>query len=126
MRTTTELTRLFGGAAVVLAGWFGGLAILAYAVEPSGNVIAWAPQSRVPAMISASPVSVAGGAGAGFVGLRGESAGFVRALYAHGAWIVLPVATGGCRCKGAACVTSAAHEGKQRVAEAREVEIVAL
>ena len=98
MRTTTERSTrtLLGAGALALAAWFAGLAILAYAVEPSREVIVWAPEGRLPAL-SAAPVSVLDTPGGGFIRLRGESKGFVGALYAGGAWLVLPAAAGTCR-----------------------------
>ena len=97
MRTTTDRRTLLLAGALALAAWFAGLAILAYAVEPSREVVAWAPQSQLAAMLSEAPVSVLNGQGGGFLRLRGESPGFVRSLYARGAWIVLPAVIGGCR-----------------------------
>jgi len=100
MRTTTERSArtLLAAGALALAAWFAGLAILAYAVEPSREVIVWAPEGRLPALTSlAAPVSVLDTPGGGFIRLRGESKGFVGALYAGGAWLVLPAAAGTCR-----------------------------
>ena len=98
MRTTTERSTrtLLAAGALALAAWFAGLAILAYAVEPSREVIVWAPEGRLPAL-AAAPVSVLDTPGGGFIRLRGESTGFVGALYAGGAWLVLPAAAGTCR-----------------------------
>jgi hypothetical protein len=97
MLTTTDRRTLLGAGAFALAAWFAGLAILAYTVEPSREVIAWVPQGRLAATISAAPVTVLEGQGGGFLRLRGESPGFVGLLYASGAWIVFPAAGGGCR-----------------------------
>ena len=98
MRTTTERSTrtLLAAGALALAAWFAGLAVLAYAVEPSREVIVWAPAGRLPT-ISSAPVSVLDTPGGGFIRLRGESKGFVGALYAGGAWLVLPAAAGACR-----------------------------
>ena len=97
MRTTIDRRTLLGAAVLALAAWFAGMAVLTYAVEPSREIVAWAPPGRLTATLSAAPVSVLNGAGGGFLRLRGESPGFVGALYASGAWLVLPAATGGCR-----------------------------
>ena len=80
-----------------LAAWFTALTLLTYAAEPSSEVIAWVPQSRMGDALSIAPVLLLDGQSGGFIRLRGEMSGFVRALYASGAWIVLPAATGGCR-----------------------------
>jgi hypothetical protein len=97
MRTTTERRTLLLAGALALAAWFAGLAILACAFEPSREVIAWAPPGRRAAITSEPSVSIVNGQGSGFLRLRGESPGFVRSLYARGAWIVLPATAGGCR-----------------------------
>ena len=96
MHTTTERAALLATGGFALAAWFTGLAILAYALEPSPEVVAWAPHDRLATMLSAAPVSVLDGSRHGFLRLRGESPGFVRELYARGAWIVLPAGGGGC------------------------------
>ncbi len=97
MRTTTDYKTLLGAGALALAAWFTALAILAYAVEPSAEVIAWAPRDRLATTLSTVPASVLDGSRNGFLRLRGESPGFVKALYASGALIVLPASRGGCR-----------------------------
>ena len=98
MHTTTERSTrtLLAAGVLALAAWFAGLAILAYAVEPSREVIVWAPDGRLPAL-SAGPVSLLDAPGGGFVRLRGESPGVVGDLYSGGAWLVLPAASGACR-----------------------------
>lgn len=97
MHTTTNRASLLGSAVLALAGWLAALTLFTYAAEPSREVIAWVPQSGMGATLSTAPVSVLDGQSGGFIRLRGEKSGFVRALYASGARIVLPVATGGCR-----------------------------
>jgi hypothetical protein len=97
MHTITERSTLLGAAALALAAWFAALAIVAYAAEPSRYVIAWVPDERMAATLSAAPVSVLEGESGGFLLLRGESPGFVRALYETGAWVVFPAISGGCR-----------------------------
>lgn len=99
MRTTTNRASLFGATVTALAGWFAAVTLLTYAAEPSREVIAWVPQSRIGATLSTAPVSLLDGRSSGFIRLRGETSGFVRALYASGAWMVLPVAAGGCRAR---------------------------
>ena len=90
MRTTIK------AALFALAGWFAALALLTYAAEPSREVIAWVPHARLAQTLSSAPVSVMEGRSGGFVRLRGDRPGFVRTLYASGAWMVLPAANGGC------------------------------
>ena len=79
-------------AAITLIAWFGSLAALTLAIEPTRDVIVFgAAQSAMQA-----PVGLLD-AHDGFVRVRGSEAGFVRALYANGAWLVLPASNGGCR-----------------------------
>lgn len=84
-------------ALLALAGWFTALAFVTYAAEPSRDVMVWVADARMAEMLSTAPVSVMDGRPGGFLRVRGDAPGFVRTLYASGAWIVLPAASGGCR-----------------------------
>jgi hypothetical protein len=112
MHTTTDRTDLYSAAALALAGWFAALTLLTYAAEPSKEVIAWVPQSLLGAALSTAPVSLMDGQSGGFIRLRGEAPGFVGALYANGARIVLPVASGGCRARAAQILKVTAMKAK--------------
>jgi hypothetical protein len=91
MRTTIST------ALLALASWFTALAVLTYAAEPSREVLVWVPNARLAKTLSSAPVSVLDGQSAGFLRVRGDTPGFVRSLYAGGAWVVLPAGSGGCR-----------------------------
>jgi hypothetical protein len=90
MPTTTRLFRFAGGAAVVLAIWFAGMAAAALVVTPSA-VVAFGDPDRL--------VSVEGdllASGRGFLAMRTSGTHTVRALYGNGAWLVWPVLISGC------------------------------
>lgn len=94
---TTRLARLFAIGILVLAVWMGALSAIAYGSQASDAVVAWAPSNRLASVLAASPVSIIDSGTKGFVVLRGNSPGFVAALYASGAWVVLPARKrGGC------------------------------
>jgi hypothetical protein len=82
---------------LALAVWFGSLIAGAWTFEPTSAVMVIAPTGRA-ALVSAgnADVELLDASGA-VVTVAGRSAGFVRQLYAAGAWFVLPVGTGGCR-----------------------------
>jgi hypothetical protein len=103
MSTTIERTertertgRFLGAALAALAAWFGLAAAVTLALEPSTSVAVFAPLSAsLSATVHADARLI--DARSGFVVIRGEHKGFVRRLYAGGAWLVLPAFTGGCR-----------------------------
>lgn len=89
--------RLAGFGALALAVWFGGLLIGAVVFEPTTAVVVYAPGGRaVIASASNADVDLLEASGSVFT-VAGRSAGFVRRLYASGAWFVLPAMSGGCR-----------------------------
>ena len=88
--------RFVGASLAALAAWFALAAVATLALEPSRTVAVFAPQaSSLAAVVHADGRLV--GAGAGFMVVQGDGTGFVRRLYAGGAWLVLPALTGGCR-----------------------------
>lgn len=94
---TTSAPRLVAIGGLVLVAWMAALSAIAFGSRPSEAVVAWAPSGRMAGMLAASPVSVLNPGARGFVVLRGNSPGFVAALYASGAWVVLPARrSGGC------------------------------
>lgn len=102
MRTTIS------AAFLALAAWFSALAVVTYATEPSGEVLVWLPDARLAEALSSAPVSVLDGQRGGFLRVRGDAPGFVRTLYASGAWLVLPAGSGGCR------AVFSGYEGRKR------------
>lgn len=82
-----------------LAGgiWFGGLAAVAWAFEPTRSVIVLAPgKGATIALVAAADVALLEVADT-FLTVAGRSPGFVKTLYAAGAWLVLPASGSGCR-----------------------------
>jgi len=104
MPTTTEVQRerpkpgrLAGYCALALAVWFGGLLVAAVAFEPTAAVLVVAPEGRaVFTSAHNGDVDFLDASGSLFT-VSGRNAGFVRRLYANGAWLVLPMTEGGCR-----------------------------
>jgi len=97
LRAIARTGRLAAGAIVALGVWFGGVAALTVAVEPTRTVVIFgrSPQAVIDA-VAKSDVAVLGGSGRELT-VTGTSPGFVRQLYAAGAWLVLPLSGGGCR-----------------------------
>ncbi|MEI7444842.1 MAG: hypothetical protein WCK28_08135 [Burkholderiales bacterium] len=104
MSTTTEprssparrALRFAGAAGMVLAAWFGGMAAVARWIEPTVEAIVLVEPARVADLASRAPVTVLD-APPGALRVRGDGPGYVAALYALGARLVLPAAGGGCR-----------------------------
>lgn len=82
------------GILLVLALWFGGMAAAAALFEPAA-VIVFAPEARAVAMVAAADGALLS-SGTGFATGRSDRTGFVRRLYARGAWFVWPSLTRGC------------------------------
>ncbi len=76
------------GLAVVL-GWFLAVAVLTYFIDLSPTVIVFGPERTTMAAMSRSGTLVLEG-GPGFIVVQGKGRGFVRMLYAEGAWLVMP------------------------------------
>jgi hypothetical protein len=79
-----------------LAAWFAFAAAATLALEPSPTVAVFAPLSAAVAATVHADARLLD-ARSGYVVIEGERRGFVRQLYAGGAWLVLPALTGGCR-----------------------------
>jgi len=82
---------------VALGIWFGSLALAARLFEPTTTVIVIGPSARADVALAINADVDLRDASALFVTVGGRSKGFVKQLYAAGAWIVLPIGTGGCR-----------------------------
>ena len=93
---STTIRRFVATLFTVLLVWFAGLAIVAVTLEPTADVIVFAPPGTIGAVFSRASVAIVDVPG-GFLRARGIEPGFVRALYAGGAWLVLPATFGGCR-----------------------------
>ena len=88
--------RFVGASLLVTATWFAGLASATLVAEPTDSVAVFGPeQSTLRAVVRGDALMVDGGSG--YIIARGQHPGFVRALYAGGAWLVLPTSSGACR-----------------------------
>jgi hypothetical protein len=84
-----------GGMAAALFVWFAGVAAVAYVFDPA-EVIVFAPgKSAAPSVIALANGQLLR-SGFGFATGTSDRAGFVRRLYAQGAWFVWPSLTRGC------------------------------
>ncbi|HEY5830133.1 MAG: hypothetical protein ACAH24_22840 [Hyphomicrobiaceae bacterium] len=88
--------RFLGAALLVVSIWFAGLAAATAVAEPTRMVAVFGPaETTLRALTQGDSRLVEGGNG--YIVVQGQHAGFVRHLYAGGAWLVLPVTVGGCR-----------------------------
>lgn len=98
-RQGSELVRIFGAAILVLAVWFGTVAAMTRYAEPSSAVIVFGPiESTLRVLAQTDTQLVAGGRG--FLVVRSRDAGFVKALYQQGAWLVMPFNPARCGASG--------------------------
>lgn len=88
--------RFVGAAMLVAAIWFAGLAAVVFLAEPTRDVVVLGPPEASMAAVAKGP-SLLLDAGRSFILVRRVRNGFVRELYAGGAWLVLPAMSGGCR-----------------------------
>ncbi len=88
--------RFLGLALLIITVWFVVLAAFVAIVEPTRDVVVLGPPEISLGAVATGP-SLVLDAGKTFVLVRGVRDGFVRELYAGGAWLVLPAMTGGCR-----------------------------
>ena len=86
------------GLVTALLIWFGGMGVVAYAFDPSA-VIVFAPSGTAIAAIADADGELLT-TGAGFATATSDRSGFVRRLYAQGAWFVWPSLTQGCFAEG--------------------------
>jgi hypothetical protein len=88
-------TRFLAQSAIVLGTWTIALAVITLALEPVPTAAVLGPTARTIAALRGTDTRIVD-AGPGYVIVRGYSPGFVRELYARGAFLVLPARTGGC------------------------------
>ena len=83
--------------ALALLTWFGGLTVAARLFEPTTAVLVIGPgRDATIASVVAADVDLLD-TSLSFLMVSGRSRGFVKQLYASGAWLVLPLGSGGCR-----------------------------
>lgn len=97
MSTTTErrLSSLLQTAALVAAGWVGVMAMVTVVFEPMTDVLVLGPPERTLALIEGTDIRITD-LRPRYAILRGTERGFVRALYARGAGLVLPAKSVSC------------------------------
>ena len=88
-------TRFLGAALLVTSIWFVGLAAATVLAEPTRRVAVFGPAETTLRALTRSDGRLVDG-GNGYIIVQGQDSGFVRHLYAGGAWLVLPVIAGGC------------------------------
>ena len=86
------------GALLALTTWFAGMGLAANAFDPDA-VVVFAPQSAAVAAVAGADGTLLA-AGTGFATGRSDRSGFVRRLYARGAWFVWPALAHGCFAAG--------------------------
>jgi hypothetical protein len=87
--------RWLGGAGLALSGWLILASLVTAALEPTPLVLVIGPAARsLGASLEAGVRLV--DAGPGYLVVAGDRPGFVAALYAGGALLVLPRRGGGC------------------------------
>jgi hypothetical protein len=87
-------------AGLALAAWTLTVIGVTAMLEPTTEVIAFGPTGATIRALADSDTRILS-IGARSVRLSGTEPGFVRSLYANGAWLVLPSLTGGCISLGA-------------------------
>jgi hypothetical protein len=87
--------RFLLASGAVLAAWFSMVAVATVVAEPTRRVVVFAPAADAVRALARGDALILGG-GTGFTIMHGSKPGFVKALYAGGAWLVLPASAGGC------------------------------
>lgn len=87
--------RFIAVASGVLCVWFAMLAAVMIAFEPETSAIAFGPEAAMFQVLAQSDVRLIAN-GRGFMRVRAASPGFVKQMYAGGAWLVLPGSAFGC------------------------------
>jgi|SRR5688572_7545079 hypothetical protein len=88
--------RFVGALLLVSSIWFAGLAAATVLAEPTRRVAVFGPAETTLRALTRGDGRLVDG-GNGYIIVQGQDSGFVRHLYAGGAWLVLPVVVGGCR-----------------------------
>ena len=94
-RPSDRSRRLAAAAGCALAAWIALAALITVLVEPGDRVIVIAPASVIDAVLADRSLSLIE-IGPGGAVLGSDKPGYVRRLYAGGAWLVLPRRIGGC------------------------------
>jgi hypothetical protein len=81
-------------ASIALACWFAGLIAITPILEPTRDVLVFGRTEAIAALPASGAALI--DAASGWTRVRRMEAGFVRRLYANGAWLVFPAFDGGC------------------------------
>jgi hypothetical protein len=92
--TTEGIIGFVKPALTALACWFAGLIAITPILEPTRDVLVFGRTETIAAL-PASGAALVDAAGS-WTRVRRTEAGFVRRLYANGAWLVFPAFDGGC------------------------------
>lgn len=87
--------RFAAAASGVVASWFTALALFTVLIEPGTTVNVFGPRPHTIGALLASDARLLS-SGPGFITVWSQTPGFVRRLYAGGAWLVLPGSGKGC------------------------------
>jgi hypothetical protein len=87
--------RFLLAAGLALGVWFAMVAVATVVAEPTRRVVVFASAADAVRALARGDALILGG-GNGFTIMHGRKPGFVRQLYAGGAWLVLPASAGGC------------------------------
>lgn len=97
MSTTTDHTTrtVVSVLPAVFAGWITVLVAVTAAFEPTNDVVVFGSPERTLALLDGTDIRITD-VRPHMTKLRGTEPGFVRALYANGAMLVLPVKSSSC------------------------------
>jgi hypothetical protein len=95
MSTTTDITRTAGRVAAALGAWAALVVAITAVAEPTRDAVIFGDPRRALALLEGTDTRILD-VGAHRTIVRGTAKGFVRELYANGAWLVLPARAGGC------------------------------
>jgi hypothetical protein len=101
MSTTTDIHEsdsafaLVRPAGLTLAAWLALVAVITVVAEPMRDAVVFGAPEQTLALLTGSDTRIVD-VQPTYLVVRGVERGFVRALYANGAWIVLPARSGSC------------------------------
>lgn len=82
-------------AVLATVAWIATLPVIALVAEPTPDAIVFAPPHKLMGLLDGSDTRIVE-LNSTYMVVRGTERGFIRALYANGAWLVLPAREGGC------------------------------
>lgn len=94
-----DLAAFARACTLALLAWIAMAAALTVFVEPTWDAVVISGTQDMAHLLEGSDTRIVD-APPGYLVVRGTEPGFVRALYANGAWLVLPARAGGCIARG--------------------------